>query len=538
MTYRMLLVDDEVHAIEGVKADLDLARLSIAELFTAYSMRQAKEVFELEDIDIMLCDIEMPQGSGLELAAWVREHRPGTVTIFLTSHADFKYAKEALKIGSLDYLLKPVLASDLEHAIRNAQRVLEQNSEKNRHVHSHQLWMKHHAYIIERFWLDLINYSTPSRPDAIREKVELHNIPITEKTVFLPVLISVQRWNKTLKRRDEKILEYALKNSAEEMIISEHSNGICFQLDRGMLLVILVVNRDKEWDDARIKDACGRYIDSCNRYFYCDLSCYLGHPVEAYEMADMVANLRRRERDNVAMVNQVFADCDAGSTGQSVQLPELSTIASLLKTGTKESVLIEVDKLLSDLILKQEMNAEVLHQFHQDFMQVLYSFLNVKGVQAHQLFGDATSKSLSDTAGRSITDMQDWLQHVIGMAFKQADAIKETDTVIETVKRFIALNMDQDLSREQLAEQVFLNPDYLSRMFKKETGYSVSEYILVERINRAKSLLSQTNIPISSVASSVGYTNFSHFAKIFKKMVGTGPTEFRSRHETEKQAGE
>lgn len=130
MNNQMLIVDDEIHAIEGVKADLDLTKLGIIKLFTAYSMRQAQAVFGQEIIDIMLCDIEMPQGSGLELAAWVREHHPETVIIFLTSHADFKYAKEALKLGSLDYLLKPVLTTDLEKAIVSAQNVLDQYNEK------------------------------------------------------------------------------------------------------------------------------------------------------------------------------------------------------------------------------------------------------------------------------------------------------------------------------------------------------------------------------------------------------------------------
>ncbi|WP_337101857.1 response regulator transcription factor [Paenibacillus sp. YIM B09110] len=530
MTYQMLLVDDEVHAIEGVKADLDLAKLDITNLFTAYSMRQAMDIFEKEVIDIMLCDIEMPQGSGMELVAWVREHYPDTVTIFLTSHADFKYAKEALKLGSLDYLLKPVLADDLELAIREAQSVIDLKTETTRHTHSHQLWTKHHAYIIERFWLDLINQSTPSHADAVREQVERHHIPITEGSVFVPILIAVQRWNKPLNRRDEKILEYALKNSADEIIKGSHSNGICFPLERGMLLVVLAVGGDPEEDTTSFVDACSNYIESCHQYFYCDLSCYVGGGVQAHEMAEMVMRLRQRNTNNVAFVNQVFADPYSWQTIQPVNLPALSNIASLLKTGTQEAVLREVDKVLGDLVRNQEMDAEVLHQFHQDFMQVLYSFLNFKGVQAHQLFGDVISRRLSEKAGRSVTDMMGWVHHVVSKAMKQADVVNETDTVIETVKRYIAHNMDQDISREQVAEQVFLNPDYLSRIFKKETGSSISDYILLERIKHAKSLLSETNIPISSIASAIGYTNFSHFAKIFKKYVGIGPTEYRSQH--------
>lgn len=105
---------------------------------------------------------------------------------FLTSHADFKYAKEALQLGSLDYLLKPVRAADLEKAIRKAQSVVDRNTEFNRNSKSHQLWLKHHSLIIEHFWLNLINHSTTITKEAVREQIERHHIPIMEGMLFFP----------------------------------------------------------------------------------------------------------------------------------------------------------------------------------------------------------------------------------------------------------------------------------------------------------------------------------------------------------------
>ncbi|MBB6637155.1 response regulator transcription factor [Cohnella thailandensis] len=529
MNYRLLIVDDEIHAIEGLKADLDPQKLGISELYTANNIRQAKEWFESERIDIMLCDIEMPQGSGLELLDWVREHSPDTATIFITSHADFKYAKQALQLGSLDYLLKPVLSEELESAIRKARSVIEQNSENNRNSKIHQLWQKHQLFLIERFWLDLINHSTPSSPAAVREQVERNHLPIAEGSAFYPILISVNRWNKELKRRDEKILEYAIKNSAEEMIVGSRASGICFSLDRGLLLVILMAERNTDWDEESLRLACQGFVESCHRYFYCHLSCYLGQSAEAHEVAGLVASLRERDRNNVAFFNRVFLMDDSGDSDLPARLPELDSLPSLLKTGTKEAVKQEVERYLEDLVRNLGMDAETLHRFGQDFMQALYSFLNAKGIQAHRLFGDEQSRSLSEASGRSVPHMLTWVHHALGKAMFQAEAAKENDTVVDTVKRYIAQNMDQDLSREFIAEQVFLNPDYLSRIFKKETGYSISDYVLLARINKAKELLLQTNIPISAIALSVGYSNFSHFAKMFKKYAGIGPTELRNQ---------
>ncbi|MGO4273675.1 response regulator, partial [Paenibacillus sp. TAF58] len=420
MSYHLLIVDDEVLAIEGVKLDLDLNKLGISKLLTAINIRQAKDLFVKERIDILLCDIEMPQGSGFDLLSWVKEHHPNTATIFFTSHANFKYAKEALQLGSIDYLLKPVRAVDLENAIRKAQAVIDRSSEYTRNSQSHQLWLKHHAFIIERFWVDLINHSIPSQPAAIRDQVELHHIPITEESVFLPILISVQRWKKGLNRRDEKILEYALKNSAEEILIGDGSNGICFHLDRGMLLIIMVANRGTNWEYEQLYRACQQYIHSCNDYFYCDLSCYFGHSVEAYEMAEMVGELRRHDRNNVAYVNQVFLQNDSGSSMPPAKLPALGVVASLMKTGTKEAVVHEVESILGGLVINQGMDAEILHHFNQNFTQVVFTYLNLRGIEVNQLFGDEESRRISESAVRSITDMVAWVRHAVSKAMIHA----------------------------------------------------------------------------------------------------------------------
>jgi two-component system response regulator YesN len=530
MSYQLLLVDDEIHAIEGVKADLELEKLGITRLFTAYSMSEAQEVFAKEVVDILLCDIEMPQGSGLELLAWVRERHPNTATIFLTSHADFKYAKEALKMGSIDYLLKPVLTGDLENAIRKAQDEIDRNSEIDRSIHSHQLWLKHHAYIVERFWLDLINHVTPSRPDTIKEQAERHHIPLSDEYVFLPILIVVRRWNKSINRRDEMIMEYALRNSAEEIIIDSYPNSVSIQMERGTLLLILGMKRESIANQGKIAEACERYVSSCNQYFYCDLCCYIGKEVPAYEVSGMVGGLRLQDRNNVSEVNRVFRYRSAQPTATpAFNVPALGAVSSLLRTGTTDSVIKEVSTILNNLAGKRQMDADALLRVHQDFIQVLYSFLNERGVQAHRLFADTVSVRLSEKASRSIADMMDWVRHAVEKAVKQAHAADETETVVEAVKLYISFHLEEDLSREQLAEQVFLNPDYMARIFKKETGQTILDYITFERVKLAKELLSNSNNQIGSIASAVGYTNFSHFAKVFKKYEGIGPMEYRTK---------
>jgi YesN/AraC family two-component response regulator len=89
-------------------------------------MRTAKEIIRETKIDIVLSDIEMPQGSGIDLLMWLSENSPSTISIFLTCHSDFNYAKQAIHLGVLEYLLKPVsgdvLGSVLDKAINRLKK--------------------------------------------------------------------------------------------------------------------------------------------------------------------------------------------------------------------------------------------------------------------------------------------------------------------------------------------------------------------------------------------------------------------------------
>lgn len=100
---------------------------------------------------------------------------------------------------------------------------------------------------------------------------------------------------------------------------------------------------------------------------------------------------------------------------------------------------------------------------------------------------------------------------------------------IDDAVRYIRQNIQHSPTRTDIAEAVYLNPDYLSRLFKKSKGVSLNDFIIHEKMKLACSLLEQTQIPISLVASKVGYANFSYFSQLFKRVIGMSPLEYRKR---------
>lgn len=102
-----------------------------------------------------------------------------------------------------------------------------------------------------------------------------------------------------------------------------------------------------------------------------------------------------------------------------------------------------------------------------------------------------------------------------------------TEDSIEIAKRYIANNLNKNFSRKDVADSVYLNEEYFSRLFKQHTGLTFKEYIAVERMKEAKKLLRESKLSISIIASKIGYDNFSYFSKIFKKATGKTPQEYR-----------
>ena len=114
---KALLVDDEPVVVNAMNRRIDWAKYGVERVFTAGSMEQAQEVFRQEKIDFMLSDVEMPQGNGIELFEWVKMYYPATECIYVTCHPEYDYMREAMRLGSADYILKPIDYEELDRVL-------------------------------------------------------------------------------------------------------------------------------------------------------------------------------------------------------------------------------------------------------------------------------------------------------------------------------------------------------------------------------------------------------------------------------------
>lgn len=529
--YTVLIVDDEIHAIRGLQAGVRWEELNIHSVLTARSMKQAQAIFQTESIQLMICDIEMPKGSGMDLLAWLREYYPKTETVFLTSHPNFSYAKKAIQLGSFDYLLKPVDYEELEQVIGKAlakvNKEREQSAFEANYKHFVQLWESQQPLMKERFWQELLRQSIASSPERVEEQAAKYKLPYLVSTKFLPVYIRVQSWHKSYNQRDEQIMEYALRNAAEEHIANLHPEAAVVSPQNGKLLVLIPVTSEKS--DIAILADCEAYVRFCSQYFNCDLCAYIGQPAPAHRIVDLYLQLSRMDEDNVTQANQTLLLRDYRKKEQMIELPSMSEWAEYMKKGAKDKLVAEVIRYLDDWKDKRSgVDAQTLQLFYQNFLQMMFFVLQLKELRANEVFASNLLTNKPEAVLCSVTSMKEWILYLLEVAMNRIHALEENMTVVEQVKRFISEHMgEQNLTRDDVASSVYLNPDYLNRVFKKETGKSISDYVQQQRIEHAKKLLMRSEYSVSDIALQSGYSNLSYFSTLFKKMTGMNPGDYR-----------
>lgn len=527
---QMLVVDDERFAVEGICQCADWRALGIESLHTANHADEARKILMEHKIDILICDIEMPDEDGLSLVRWTKEHSPYTESIFLTCHSEFTYAKQAINLGSSDYLLKPVDGDELVQAVKRMLMAIKEKEEHIEHTEMYlkykELWKRQQPLLAERFWQDMLSRRILSFGDFLDRAIQDAQLDLRVSDKIIPILISIVEWEKMLETRDQEIMEYAIKKAAEEIFLSSNYSGDVVT-DRSGVLFVIIYSRKDEFSGDDWRQLCTKFIDICRTYFYCQVTCYIGQSAHLQEVSRVCESLKILERDNVnGKESIIFYKPQAISTGV-VPVPDhidVSLWSIHMLNGERDKVISLIHRNVEKLETAPDLNQKQLDTYYHDTLQVVYNYLHVKGITSDDVpqFSIWTSIQI-----RNLGQYKHWAENLILSVMDAVQADREVDGIVNKSIQFIKEQVEENISRDDVANYVDLNPAYLSRLFKKETGINLIDYLIETKMKRAKKLLETTSLTVSGVALQVGYSNFSHFTKMFKKQFGVNPQEYR-----------
>lgn len=535
--YRVLIVDDQTFALLGLQQGVNWSALDVTDVCLAENVDQATMCLEHQSVDLLICDIEMPGKSGLELLAWVKQFSPGTLTIMLTCHADFGYAQQAIQHGAFHYLLKPVDYDELmrvaSKAITEINKLKEQQQFEALIKDYRRKWEHQLPLLVERFWQDILSQRAAPVLNSLQISANTYDLDLQPGDRYVIALLGLEQWKEDLSARDETIMEYAVRNLAEELLING-LQGAVLQDQAGHNLAIVYVRGEGGPVSPTLEYNCRTFLNTCEQMLHCSLSVYISPAVFLPEIMSAYTYVTEREQRNLVRSRQVFTPDYPASDQRLDYLPPAAPMhlfgewATILELGE----LGELDrrvKLWFSTLAAEHWTTESHRQLIHGILFIIHTVLAKKGLSAHE---SARLKGLMDKDNypKQSAALQNWAMDCLGAALQLLQASNNVSSAVVTkIRQYIRSRLSEDITRDELAAHVYLNPAYLSRLFKKETGLSISDVIIQERIGKAKQMLEETGHKITDIAEQVGYTSLGSFSNLFKRIVGVTPQQYRAR---------
>ncbi|MBR0087534.1 MAG: response regulator [Lachnospiraceae bacterium] len=534
----ILLVDDDKFILEGLSRGIEWERLPFTSRYEAKNAVQARAIIEKIDIHVLLCDIEMPGKNGLDLLAWVRENNYPMEVVFLTSHPDFDYARRALSLGSFEYILKPIEYEKLTDVLDRAARKVDENLIRNQYlafINTDQEIMRERKTSFLRKMIT--GYLSLTDTDILSD-IEKGRLNYTLTDQFVLYVINVRHADE-LNWRDDGQIYYALQASISEALER-------FRKDKGRIIPEAIWKENiSHWVVAmKVEDspdnlwyALGKTLTDVRKSFKwrrVDFSAYVSELAPLSGLHRQWVTIRKMIFDNIAFRDGVFFVnnfVDVLDEEEAVPF-DRARIEKAFNMDSEAEVLRLVDAFILDLGRRPDLNSRLISRTVFDWQQAVFHYLEERQIVAETLYANDEYISLFQRINVSLEDYRLFLRYITEAAFDNTRKLElDADNTIHVLKHYIEENLSEDLSRNALANVVFLNGDYLATFFKRKTGESLKKYVLDKRMQKARELLQTSEEPIYAIALKVGYPSASYFSRQFKNYFGQEPNDFRKKPE-------
>ncbi len=524
---RVLIVDDDLQTISVVRDSIHWEAFQVDEVQIAYNGTSAQKKIQEFMPDLCICDIEMPKMSGIEVLKWARQMNYSTEFIFFTCHERFDFAATALQYDVISYVIKPFNIVKLNMAIQKAVDSIHKKKHEKENARIGNYWQKNKGILEEDFWRLLVLGEGLMNQEQIKREILRRHLEINDEGLRRIAVVSVMKSQLSTLDIDPKLLQYTLRKLCAEILLDElHFEHTFYEEESSYLRIITVMGDEKSVN--QLKALGTRLIENVDKFFHIYAACYFTELVPLEQMTHIYQETQNYDKKNVTSRHHVFMPKDKWmqADDKNVEI-DLEELGNLLRQGKQVEILNHVKYQLEALTRESKLTSEVMHGIHQDYLQILYSYLNKKGIQAHSLFRDEATRELSKFSEQSMFDMLKWMNVMTRRALEYVKKVEKPKTLTDVIKEYIDVHYREELKHQDLANLVYLTPDYMGKLFKGQEGISLKNYINKVRIEKAMMELEATEKTITEVAFSVGYENVSYFSTLFKKELGMTPNAYR-----------
>ena len=536
---KVFLVEDEMVIRRGIKNSIDWEKEGYIFCGEASDGELAYPMIIKEKPDILITDIRMPFMDGLELCKLVKKELPNIKILILSGYDEFDYAKEAIRLGVTEYLLKPISSGKLLEALNGVSESIRREKEDKDLVRKYMEEMRENTEHEKQKFFEQMIAGNLSMADALEtgKKYEMSLSAGMYNLLLFRFTLGEEN------RKSGELLgeaEYAIEKLTERLeYVFEFQRGV-----EGWAFLLMADNEEQMSE--RVKELSKDLEEIMKNYSTIAYFGGIGQPVA--RLRELEESFREAERALAARftmeLNRIISvdDIRMAQNVDTLDDIEITSFGEIEKTRTMLEKFLnnwvedEIDEFVDVYIneLPEENLKSVLMRQYiiMDAYIVMMSFCEkIEGIEGEM---QAQSEELKNSM-KTIQTVEE-IKNYIRMLLKKIIGVRDTisgrrySDIIEIAKDQIRKTyMSDEISLNTVAAEVGMSPSYFSSIFSKEMGKTFVEYLTEIRMDRAKELLMCSSMKTSEIGYEVGYKDPHYFSYIFKKTQNCTPKEFRAR---------
>jgi two-component system response regulator YesN len=541
---KLFIVDDEPDTREGLRYYFNWDKYNIEVVGEADDGSSAIPMIFREKPDIILTDVKMPEVDGIQMAKHIRASDKNAKIIFISGYDDVAYIKSALKLDAIDYILKPVDLNELEQVIEKVIHMIDE--EKNAEALMYKMnakLRKSMPTLREKYFMTLVRDGISNEKDIIK-KMEFLELDLPMEAEYCIVVVSIDDKAEEfddMSEKDKQLMAFSVINICEELI-SNSMRGYTFENRPGEYVCILKLQREQDEEGVYYEDTENLYSllssikDSV--YKFLKISVTIGVGLTVHSLKDIsksyskaYENVNQRlflGKNKIITIDSLEAEEDYIHQFDFSNTQQLSNI---IKSSDEEKLVNVINIIFVDMARYKYTNVKYCLNICLQLILTASRQLIELQINVDESRFDERKAWEQIFEVDTIEDMKRIITNylVTVSRYISEKRNRKSRNVIENIKEIIHRNYNENMTINEIANEVYLSTTYLCMVFKQETGETVNEYITKVRIEKAKELLKDPSYKIYDICYDIGYIEPGYFSKIFKKHTGLSPSEYREK---------